>query len=141
MKFLKRFESKEEIDIDYLNNCFIEFIDDGAKPFKSHLYNVFFMEIEIKLPRKPRSSVETIDSILNEINFIESKLLDIKNCIEKIKIEYPSLSIEIDKLDKKYKAYKIFVKGDQSSIFYDGTKQVIDIPFPSHWNVKTDNGE
>lgn len=104
MKHLKRiFESTEELDTDYIEMCFVDFIDQGC-------------EIDIDtdedgrkyiclLPNLPdieyngeswvnNNKSETINDVLKSSKQLYDFYKEINTCIKKVKIEYPNIEIE-----------------------------------------------
>jgi len=93
MKHLKKYnESKEEDIINYISDCFIEFIDTGAEVKynpKRPNYNESYTII-IKVPDCWFSSGHTlIDNIKSTETLLEF-YKDIENCLEKVTIKYPN---------------------------------------------------
>jgi hypothetical protein len=110
MKHLKRiFESKEEIDVEYLSNCFFDLIDIGATidyiEKESHriTWQEFILKIEIPMLKDlnsyPSNNYRAIGiPIENHFENANKRLLifeEIETGLEKAKIKYPNLVYEI----------------------------------------------
>ncbi len=134
MKILRFNEDSDnkKLDIEHLNNCFIDFIDRGNSGFKRAGHDSF--SIEIDLNRKRKSKSIEIDKIISEIDLIKSQLLEIKDSIEKVKIEYPDIDVELIG-GNGYTKYIVNIDGGIEPIIYNGQKQIVDLPFPKQWNV------
>jgi len=92
MKNLRKFnESKDGLDIEYLNLIFSDFIDDdGAQVDSSHSKKVWAIFIrEPKLYKEYNSIEENIKAIEE----FKEYFLDIKTCIDRVKDEYPNVFI------------------------------------------------
>jgi hypothetical protein len=76
-----------------------------------------------------------INKIISEIDSIKLQLLEIKDSIEKVKIEYPDYNTRLVGGDD-HRKYIFIIDGDDEAIIYSGQKQIIDLPFPKQWNVK-----
>ena len=104
MKHLKRiFESKEELDTDYIEMCFVDFIDSGSifdiiKGPNSE-YDEDYIQLYFK---KPSISGYTrgdayipgnmdINNYINSSKTCEEFYLNVKNSLDKVKIEYPNI--------------------------------------------------
>jgi hypothetical protein len=105
MKHLKRiFESTEELDTDYIEMCFVDFIDQGC-------------EIEIDsfdgrkgitlIPNLPgvsysnggwvrKTKRKTVDDVLKSSKELYDFYDEINTCIKKVKIKYPDIEVEFD---------------------------------------------
>jgi hypothetical protein len=94
MKYLKRINEDVEntIDMEYIDNCFIEFADQGR--YQSYIFvNGDQLTIEIDIP-----SEYTIASDDGSITYVFSKhkwklneYAEIENCLQKVKIKQPFL--------------------------------------------------
>ncbi len=122
MKHLNKYnENKEEVfepgidfeylDIEYIKNCFIEFIDKGAM-FECNYddddprldqFDVFIPEPDtpntnISYFKSKRIFDDIIKSNINKAKVILDHWLDIENCIDKIKLKYPKLNFDVSQL-------------------------------------------
>jgi hypothetical protein len=88
-------ESKEDIDpvdSEYIKNCFIEFLDTPNNEITNNFRN--FCYINLKEPKINRAY--NIDGTFVIEEYIESLqkhtefYLDVDNCINKVKLEYPN---------------------------------------------------
>lgn len=96
MKHLREYnESKEDIDPvdnEYIKNCFIEFFDTPNNEITNNFRN--FCYINLKEPKINRAY--NIDGTFVIEEYIESLqkhtefYLDVDNCINKVKLEYPN---------------------------------------------------
>ena len=87
MKIRKFNENKKELDKDYLNMIFCDFIDNKAKVTITELYYI----IEMDEPVMKESN--NFDSKCNQVYELGELYLDLKSCISKIKDDYPDISI------------------------------------------------
>jgi hypothetical protein len=96
MKHLRKYnESKEELDCKYFDECFIEFIDDGAKTYstgaKPWQHKRESYEINIKVPKCWFEPGYSLDDNIKSAKELHEFYLDIENCIEKVMIKYPDV--------------------------------------------------
>jgi hypothetical protein len=111
MKHLRRiFESKEQFDTKYLDECFVEFIDSGAETESGDDYadSRNYYEIFMNLPGVHYKNGEWVfnkeNTLSGNIKYAEELLefyKEIENCIEKVKIKYPNIDIEFD-IEKEF---------------------------------------
>jgi hypothetical protein len=88
MKHLRKYnESKEELDYNYFNECFIDFIDDGAKIYSTEED----YQIIIKVPKCWFEPGYSLDDNIKSAKELHEFFLDVENCIEKVNIKYPDL--------------------------------------------------
>ena len=103
MKHLKRiFESTEELDTDYIEMCFVDFIDKGCEievdthdgrkyiALMSYLPGVSFSNGE--WTRKNKRN--TLDDVLKSSKELYDFYDEINSCIKKVKIKYPNIEVE-----------------------------------------------
>lgn len=88
MKHLRKYnESKEELDCNYFDECFIEFIDEGAKTYSTEeAYDIY-----IKVPKCWFDPGYSLDDNIKSAKELHEFFLDVENCIEKVMIKYPDL--------------------------------------------------
>lgn len=90
MRHLRKYnESNLELDTNYFDECFIEFIDDGAKTYSTEDE----YEIYIKVPACWFDPGYSLDDNIKSAKELHEFFLDIENCIEKVMIKYPDLDI------------------------------------------------
>ena len=88
MKHLRKYnESKEELDCNYFDECFIEFIDKGVRKYSTQEY----YQINIKVPNCWWEPGHSLEDNINSAKELHDFYLDIENCIEKVLIKYPDL--------------------------------------------------
>ena len=97
MKYLKLFENSEDltIDKDYIEMCFVDFIDEDNFIIKFHTDN---KTCEITIDMVDSSSIHLSNSINEFIKRVEmrSNLFNrIQESLSKIKIEYPTIKHKI----------------------------------------------
>ena len=116
MKHLKRiFESTEELDTDYIEMCFVDFIDQGCdiEVDTDEVDGRKYIEIMPNLPGieysrandgsllgwKSKNKRKTLDDVLKCSKELYDFYDDINTCIKKVKIKYPNIEIifEIEK--------------------------------------------
>jgi len=111
MKHLKKYnENKQEkLDIEYLTNCFVELIDDGAihkyekKITASQNFEEFIIQVEIPMIKDEKSYISNHYravgiSIEKHVENAQRRLWifeEIENGLEKVKIKYPNLEYTI----------------------------------------------
>lgn len=106
MKHLRKYnENKEEFDIVYFNECFIDFIDDGAI---SEIGNDYgdgrkYYEITINLPGSEYKdgswSFKRESTLSGNLKYAEDLVefyKEIDSCIEKAKIKYSNIEIDFN---------------------------------------------
>lgn len=111
MKHLKKYnENKQEkLDIEYLTNCFVELIDDGAihkyekKITASQNFEEFIIQVEIPMIKDEKSYISNhyravgipiekhVENAQRRLWIFE----EIENGLEKVKIKYPNLEYTI----------------------------------------------
>lgn len=104
MKHLRKYnEIKDEMVInEYINDCFIEFIDYGAKvkhrryadietSFSKELENSSYFDITINVPDCWFSSGSTLSKNKKSAETLVEFYTDIENCLDKVKIKYPNI--------------------------------------------------
>ncbi len=116
MKHLRKYNEDLESDlvgIEYIKNCFVEFIDKGAQVEIGD--DNEYIQIIINLPGVTFSddewSLETYNTIKDRIKYHELSTefyLDIDNCIDKVKLRFP---------DKEYDFETESEESDESGYF------------------------
>jgi hypothetical protein len=104
MKHLRKYNEDLESDlaeIEYVKNCFVEFIDKGAQ-VEIGDDNEYF-QIIINLPgvtyRGGQWNMDSYDTIKERIKYHEVSsefYLDIDNCIDKVKLKYPDKEYDFE---------------------------------------------
>lgn len=94
MKHLKKYnESKDDVDIDYIQDCFIEFKDDPIYKYELEDNEDYLISIGVDILPTPRK-VESEYKISELVEFSKKLYefyLDIENCIDKVKLKYPNI--------------------------------------------------
>ena len=109
MKHLKRiFESTEELDTDYIEMCFVDFIDQGCdievdtdedgRKYIELLPNLPGIEysIEDEDGFKNTNKRKTLDDTLKCSKELYDFYDEINTCIKKVKIKYPNIEVEFN---------------------------------------------
>ena len=106
MKHLKRiFESTEELDTDYIEMCFVDFIDQGCeievdtdedgRKYIELMPNLPGIEYnQLKWTNKNKRN--TLDDVLKSSKELYDFYDEINTCIKKVKIKYPNIEITFD---------------------------------------------
>lgn len=107
MKHLNRFNESiidpkpKEIDTEYIDMCFVNFLDAGSKTKKEGI----LYKIKIKL-RGKHSNWEpyNIKDYVELAKKLEQVTLEVEDCLNKVKIEYPNIeySVYIDNKNDKF---------------------------------------
>lgn len=106
MRKLKRFNESnlyDVIDLEYIKNCFIDIIDNGFKVLITRdiddsgneyvtTCTVQILIINLKFFREKKKDIE---SIIHDFDKVTEMTKDIKVSIDKVKIEYPNIKVEI----------------------------------------------
>jgi hypothetical protein len=103
MKHLKRiFESTEELDTDYIEMCFVDFIDSGSifdiiKGPNSE-YDEDYIQLWFETPfisgYGSNRGID-IDNYISSLKRCEEFYLNIKNSLDKVKIKYPNIKTSL----------------------------------------------
>ena len=105
MRRLRRFnESKEEIDYDYIYECFAELIDDNKAEIREY-ENSYKKYITIDLKVK-KSNPETRDTS-HSMKIQNSKLLDYINDIKSNSELLQEVEVALNRLSEEYPEYKV----------------------------------
>jgi hypothetical protein len=107
MKHLKRiFESTEELDTDYIEMCFVDFIDQGCDieididQGDGRKYIEFMIDlpgIEIKNGTfRNTNKRKTVDDVLKSSKELYDFYEEINTCIKKVKLKYSDIKVEFD---------------------------------------------
>lgn len=91
MRYIKKYNEnagdEPKIDIQYMNNIFAEFIDNGAN--SSFIDGVYIISNIIE----PKLRLNfNLDDRIQSINQLSEFYSEIKTCINRIKDEYPNIS-------------------------------------------------
>jgi len=107
MKHLKRiFESTEELDTDYIEMCFVDFIDQGCdievdidedgRKYIELLPNLPGIVHSIEDGFKNTNKRRTLDDILKCSKELYDFYDEINTCIKKVKIKYPNIEVQFN---------------------------------------------
>jgi hypothetical protein len=107
MKHLKKYNEnkQEDFNIEYFNDCFIEFIDSGSWSEIGDDYGDgrTYYEIIINLPGVHHKdgiwSFKKENTLSGNLKYAEELVefyKEIENCIEKVKIKYPNIEIDFN---------------------------------------------
>lgn len=106
MKHLKRiFESTEELDTDYIEMCFVDFIDQGCDiEVDTDEDGRKYIELLPDLPGIElkngkfinNNKSETLDDVLKSSKELYDFYDAINTCIKKVKIKYPNIEVEFN---------------------------------------------
>lgn len=117
MKYLNRFNESttgpKEIDLEYIDMCFVDFLDDGfkfefVKKDTSRSEDIY--KLDIKLRKKHRLwEPNNIDNYVDLSDRMREIFHKIKECVEKVKIQYPDLEYSVG-INKKSSGVFIIYK-------------------------------
>lgn len=98
MKHLKKYnESKDDVDIEYIKDCFIEFKDNSKYEYEieEDNHDTYLIGIGINiLPTLPEIDMEhTISELVEFSNSLNNFYLDVENCVNKVKLKYPNIYV------------------------------------------------
>lgn len=109
MRYLKKFENNNnELDVEYIKDCFVEFLDNGAEVEVDELEDGRpYIEFVINLPgikyknekwkRKYKLGGKfNIEDKINYYNILVEHYKNIELCIEKAKINNENIIVEIN---------------------------------------------
>lgn len=106
MKHLKRiFESTEELDTDYIEMCFVDFIDQGCEiEVDTDEDGRKYIELMPNLPGieyergkwKNKNKGKTLDDVLKSSKELYDFYDAINTCIKKVKIKYPNIEVDFN---------------------------------------------
>jgi hypothetical protein len=105
MKRLRRFnESKEEIDYDYIYQCFAELLDDNKAEIReySNSYKKY-ITIDLKVKKSNPDTRDTSRSMKIE----NSKLLEYINDIKSNSELLQEVEVALNRLSEEYPEYKV----------------------------------
>ena len=102
MQHLRKFnENKSELDIQYFEECFIEFLDSTIENVSNYTTNetnyksqeywhiqIFFPDFNFK--RKNHVDDNFMKEMSEHIDMVNEVYKDINVCVEKVKIKYPN---------------------------------------------------
>lgn len=95
MKYLKKFNENNksnEIDLEYIDMCFVNFIDENR--YKSTLYRGNDgVNIDIDIPDEYSIPYSTgnIDDSIKTVRWKEEEYLKVKDALNKVKLQMPNL--------------------------------------------------
>lgn len=106
MKHLKGiFESKEDLDTDYIEMCFVDFIDQGCDiEIENDEGGRKYIEFLIDLPGIEiknstfinKNKRKTVDDVLKSSKELYDFYDEINTCIKKVKLEYSDIKVEFE---------------------------------------------
>jgi hypothetical protein len=112
MKHLKRiFESTEELDTDYIEMCFVDFIDQGCEiEVDTDDDGRKYIELMPNLPGIEYSRADdgsllgwtnknkrkTLDDVIKSSKELYDFYDELNTCIKKVKIKYPNIEVEFN---------------------------------------------
>lgn len=91
MKYLKKINENNDSKKEYIEQCFIDFLDNGHEFKTNNLYSsnsTTIMEMFIDIPEQ---TTITIDGLLEFSNYLNDTTIEINESFEKIKIKYPNI--------------------------------------------------
>jgi len=113
MQHLRKFnENKSELDIQYFEECFIEFLDNTKENENNYTTNeitddnlhqfgqeywhiqIFFTHFDVK--RKNYVDDNFMKEMSEHIDMVNEVYKDINVCVEKVKIKYPNADFVFD---------------------------------------------
>lgn len=104
MKHLKRiFENTEDLDTDYIEMCFVDFIDKGCEVEVENAEDgrkyidlmIDYPGVEIKNGKFINNNKSnTIDDALKSSKEVYDFYDELNTCIKKVKLEYPNIKVE-----------------------------------------------
>lgn len=97
MKHLNRFnENKNELDTQYIDDCFVEFKDKGYT-FKMnendgiYTLDTYFMRLDVGRGY----SSKNVNDLFAFVDEMRTNVDEVKYCIEKVKLKYPNIRYEV----------------------------------------------
>ena len=91
MKIRKFNESLDRIDLEYINECFIDIIDMGFQVSVDHMDvydDTCEVNIEKLIQQKYASEAVSIEKLVSTFERVSEMVNNIEVCIEKVKIKY-----------------------------------------------------
>lgn len=123
MQHLRKFnESKSELDIQYYEECFIEFLDNTKENIDNYSTNeieenswhhkgqeywhiqIFFTHFDVK--RKNYVDDIYMRQMVEHIDMVNEVYKDINVCVEKVKIKYPNIDFVFEFSNTEEYPYK-----------------------------------
>jgi len=95
-KFNENIESNDDIDMEYIDICFVDFMDEGR--YMSTLYRGNNgVSIDILIPEEYSIPYSTgnINDLLKVVRWKEEEYLKVEDALNKIKIKMPNLKYNI----------------------------------------------
>ncbi len=104
MKHLRKFNESKSDFIDYIKDCFVDFLDLGSESDSGEDSNGRqYYEIFINLPGVSKKNDywdfekrKTLEDNLKHAEQLVEFYKDIDNCIDKVKIKYPNVETHFD---------------------------------------------
>lgn len=90
MKHLRKYNESNEVDMSYVRDCFVDFIDEGAENDFIRYKGELGWEIAIENSMINLRYFNTKD-LLEKIKRFEEIVTDLEVCIEKLKIKFPKI--------------------------------------------------
>lgn len=89
MKYLKRVNESKSYIVEYIEQCFINLIDDGYK-FEDDIYKGdHTLSLIIDVPDQNRYSTA---NLVETANFLLEKSLEVETSIKKVQLRYPDIN-------------------------------------------------
>lgn len=119
MRHIKKYnEGKEEVDINYIQDCFIEFQDDLKYDYEIGDIDesegfIICIGIDV-LPTPPEIDTEySISELVEYGNSLNNFYLDVENSIDKVKLKYPNIRVMCDEGTYTSSTVKVRVSGSR----------------------------
>jgi hypothetical protein len=100
MKHIKKY-NEEEVDIDYIKDCFIDFQDDVKYDYEigdidENEGYIICIGIDV-IPTPPEIDTKySISKLVEYSNSLNNFYLDLENSIDKVKLKYPNILVTCD---------------------------------------------
>lgn len=119
MKHLKRiFESTKELDTDFIEMCFVDFIDKGCDiEVDTEEDGRRYIELMPNLPGieykgnkfENRNKRKTLDDVIKSSKELYDFYDELNTCIKKVKIKYPNIEITFDIVKEEYDTFDAYL--------------------------------
>lgn len=94
MRNLRKFNESKNIDeifnIEFIESCFIEFIDDDSYE-RENISGEIYITIKVDDKKLPNFMTPTIDSLIQANIWIGELYASVKNSLDKVKTEYDEI--------------------------------------------------
>lgn len=105
-KYANNFKMTEDVDHDYIKQCFIDFIDAGAHTqIDGNLFTIN-IELPVNLTNVKGSTLTTYFEYINDDNMMRQYIegyntnnefyKELGRCFDRLEMEYPDLKIKIN---------------------------------------------